>query len=129
MPFGKYKGDDLTDVPAGYLGWLADQDTMAPDLRRAVALELVRRFDPTFNPPPPKGGTYDPHNVFDGGSAGNSNVSFNRKPPLDLRADMREVVEAGYKSVALRRHPDRGGSHEGMARLNRVVEELRRMLA
>jgi hypothetical protein len=26
MPFGKYKGDPMEDVPAGYLNWLWNED-------------------------------------------------------------------------------------------------------
>jgi hypothetical protein len=36
-----------------------------------------------------------------------------------------ELVDIGYRALATRLHPDRGGTKEGMARLNRVREELR----
>lgn len=35
-----------------------------------------------------------------------------------------ELVDIGYKALATRLHPDRGGSKDAMARLNRVREEL-----
>src|SRR5262252_7757014 len=34
------------------------------------------------------------------------------------------LIEIGFKALALKLHPDRGGSREGMARLNRVRDLL-----
>jgi hypothetical protein len=36
-----------------------------------------------------------------------------------------QLIEIGYRALATRLHPDRGGSKEAMARLNRVREELK----
>ena len=36
-----------------------------------------------------------------------------------------ELIDVGFKALATRLHPDRGGSKEAMARLNRVREELK----
>jgi hypothetical protein len=36
-----------------------------------------------------------------------------------------QLVDAGYKALATRLHPDHGGSKEAMARLNRVRDELK----
>jgi hypothetical protein len=41
---------------------------------------------------------------------------------------LEDVTEA-YRRLAFERHPDRGGSDEAMARLNRAVEEARTALA
>jgi Protein of unknown function (DUF3102) len=35
-----------------------------------------------------------------------------------------ELIDVGFKALATRLHPDRGGSKEAMARLNRVRKEL-----
>jgi hypothetical protein len=35
-----------------------------------------------------------------------------------------ELIEIGFKAMAMRLHPDRGGSKDAMRRLNRVREEL-----
>jgi hypothetical protein len=35
-----------------------------------------------------------------------------------------ELIDVGFKALATRLHPDRGGSKEAMARLNRVRDEL-----
>jgi hypothetical protein len=37
-----------------------------------------------------------------------------------------EVVEAAYRALAAKHHPDRGGSHEAMARLNAAIEAARK---
>lgn len=38
IPFGKYKGQALDDVPASYLLWLADQDWVDkfPDIKNYI---------------------------------------------------------------------------------------------
>lgn len=36
-----------------------------------------------------------------------------------------ELIDIGFKALATRLHPDRGGSKEAMARLNRVRDELK----
>jgi hypothetical protein len=39
-----------------------------------------------------------------------------------------EIVNAGYKLMATRLHPDKGGSEDGMRRLNAAREQLRRCI-
>lgn len=36
MPFGKYKGAKMEDVPASYLLWLRDQNCSHPEVRRYI---------------------------------------------------------------------------------------------
>ena len=38
-----------------------------------------------------------------------------------------ELVDLGYRALATRLHPDRGGSKDAMARLNRVRDELKQV--
>ena len=40
MPFGKYKGQKLKDVPAGYLLWLYDNFKCSKDLRAYIQESL-----------------------------------------------------------------------------------------
>ncbi len=42
MPFGKYRDQELADIPTGYLQWLLTRE-LWPDLREAVADELELR--------------------------------------------------------------------------------------
>ena len=37
------------------------------------------------------------------------------------------VIDAGYRALTRKLHPDIGGSHEEMVLLNRIVERLRRI--
>jgi uncharacterized protein (DUF3820 family) len=46
MPFGKYKGARLADIPSDYLEWLiSTAANLRPPLRRAIVMELERRRD------------------------------------------------------------------------------------
>lgn len=45
MPFGKYKGKPIYDVPSAYLCWLIENTDLFPQTRDAVFSELKRRFD------------------------------------------------------------------------------------
>lgn len=40
-----------------------------------------------------------------------------------------ELIDAGYRALATKLHPDRGGSQIAMTRLNRVREELKQIAA
>ena len=40
MPFGKYKGRPLRDIPEDYLAWLLDNCELKPTLRQAVTAAL-----------------------------------------------------------------------------------------
>lgn len=49
-----------------------------------------------------------------------------RKDEVALHQDLAvELVEIGYRALATRLHPDRGGTKDAMARLNRVRDELK----
>jgi hypothetical protein len=59
MPFGKYKGHELTALPDEYLLWLAANIPLRAPLRSEVAEEIVKRdleLPPLFPLPqrPPK---------------------------------------------------------------------------
>jgi hypothetical protein len=46
LPFGKHKGAAISEVPGGYLDWLADPErieTWYPDTRDAIKREVERR--------------------------------------------------------------------------------------
>jgi hypothetical protein len=59
MPFGKHRGTAITEVPGGYLAWLADAERLSTwhaPTRAAIELEVERRaaaVTPTTAPPPP----------------------------------------------------------------------------
>jgi hypothetical protein len=99
MPWGKYAGELLEDIPAGYLAWIYEASSAPPDLRDAVREELGRR------------------------------LSISRRPcrcaaPAQLAAN----VEAWFRSLAKRFHPDRGGSDRDMVVCNEAHEMLKEAL-
>lgn len=90
MPFGKYKGLPLSQLPDDYIEWLIREFRPKEPLMTKLKMELQWRA------PAP--------------------------------ASMLEVVNAGYKTLAMKYHPDKGGTNEQMKSLNNSVECLRRML-
>jgi hypothetical protein len=49
-----------------------------------------------------------------------------RDDEVQLHRDLaEELVDIGYRALATRLHPDRGGSKDAMSRLNRVRDELK----
>ena len=46
IPFGKYKGVGLHEVPVDFLSWLAEQPWLFADLRDGVDEEIERRATP-----------------------------------------------------------------------------------
>jgi hypothetical protein len=51
-----------------------------------------------------------------------------RDQEIDLHRQLAdELIDIGYRALATRLHPDRGGSKDAMARLNRVRDELKQI--
>ena len=100
MPFGKYRGWLLSDLPDGYLQWLRTLSDLREPLRSDCDREWRRRYATYDEPPPPK-----------------------HEEPGALRVAaedstmFRELVETGFRQVALRLHPDHGGRMEDMRQL------------
>lgn len=90
MPFGKYKGCSLSELPDDYIEWLVNKFRPREPLLSGLKMEIRFRYP---------------------------------KP-----ASMLEIINAGYKTLALKYHPDRGGSTERMQSLNNSVEALRKMI-
>jgi hypothetical protein len=111
MPFGKFKGHRLRDLPDAYLGWLHALGTLREPLKMQVEREYQRRIHPRNRPrrPPP--------------SAGPSVLT-----PA-LRAPALVIISRGFRAAALDAHPDRpGGSHEAMLDLQAAKEALERLV-
>jgi len=90
LPFGKYKGHPLTELDDDYLSWLYGlDDGLRQPLRGRVQEEFFRRTRRDAERP--------------GGGNG-------RRPPERTR----ELVEAGFKTLARKHHPDVGGSDAAM---------------
>jgi hypothetical protein len=103
MPFGKHRGKQLSELPAGYLAWLLTLPDLNAWLRQALEQEAVRR------------GMGEYVDESDRGSA------------IAL-VDLRGLIKRWFSELSLRWHPDRGGSHQAMAALNAAHDRLREML-
>jgi hypothetical protein len=106
MPFGKYRGWPLCEVPTSYLAWvLRECSNIHQELREAIEEDLESRKVRTAY------GTRQPRE----GSAG---------PPADWDA----IVRRWYRELALVHHPDRGGSVTAMQIVNDAHERLRKLV-
>lgn len=98
MPFGKYRGEPLSELDTGYLAWLIENVTLREPLLSEVRRELDSR-----------------------GSFGHCDLLTLRISP-DQAALAKEVFNLGFRQAALRHHPDKGGSSDTMKDLNRLRE-------
>jgi Putative quorum-sensing-regulated virulence factor len=102
LPFGKYRGLDVTDAPTQYLQWLADQDWLRNSLRSAIEDELERR----------------------------AGMGSRSGPPVKINTKIADsIIRAGVRAMSKTHHPDLGGDHELMVRINTTADTLRAMIA
>ena len=96
MPFGKHRGEPISDLPSDYLFWLASLPDLRRPLKYAIEAEVNRRLHqaPVVEALPVDG---------------------------DLAI---ALVEAGRRALALKLHPDRGGDTALMARVNDTADKL-----
>lgn len=99
MPFGKYRGVEIAELPDDYLGWLLGLGAeLREPLRTAVMAEWQSRQRPR---------------------------GAMRALPEPVVSAAQEIVTAGYRKLTLERHPDKGGVGEKMTALNLAAEALR----
>lgn len=102
MPFGKYKGWRLCDIPHGYLLWVIDNLTdLSPTLESAICDVLGI------------------HDATDYASAAPNG------PPI---SDAAKLVRSWHHTMTRKYHPDRGGTHEQMLVVNEGAELLKQIL-
>jgi hypothetical protein len=107
MPFGRYRGLYVADLPDDYLRWLQGLDDLRGRLRRAVDAEWrSRRLRADYRDDPSEATL--PFQI----DAGD-------KPLLQ------ELLRSGYRALAAKYHPDVGGDPDTMRRLNALMEKLR----
>src|SRR5687767_2748990 len=91
MPFGRYRGQFVTELPDDYLRWLATLVDLREPLASAISWEAERRRLRA-----PRGAGI----------------------PLVDRTIGEELIGAGVRSLARQHHPDVGGRHETMTAVN-----------
>ncbi len=109
MPFGKFKGLAVEDLPSDYLEWLIDTVDLRGRLRDAVCGEANRRTPPALPPPGPP------------------TVTLRIVP--DQVSLARDVFDLGHRAAARKLHPDVSGSAGDMKLLNALAESVRSQLA
>ena len=102
LRFGKHRGKELSDVPPDYLYWLLNAS-------RTLIVELEEELD-------------EPHSTSGNGT--------HHSTPPNLPPLTKDLVEAGYRTLCKKFHPDlnNGRGHNKMLELNKAMEELRRVL-
>lgn len=94
MPFGKYKGKFITDVPDDYLQWLEPQEFVYTQLRETIRTELEGRGLSSEDSP--------------WSTAATKPFKLNRRDPCPDPALARELIEAGVRTLSIRLRPDEG---------------------
>ena len=107
MPFGKYKGRDVTEVPESYLSWALGHVKLEAGLARAIVaqlgiLALERKRDRLAAE------CYRP-----------IRREFERWVP-----SLRPLIDEWYRDLCRRLHPDHGGDHKAMVAINIAREML-----
>jgi Putative quorum-sensing-regulated virulence factor len=100
MPFGKFKGAPVEDLPSSYLWWLVENIELREPLKSAIEDEVESRSFRSEEPAVPE----------------------------EILAAAGDIVRAGYRILSQRYHPDRGGDLERMKRVNLAAEWLRGQL-
>jgi hypothetical protein len=114
--FGKYKDRDFSELPLDYLCWLSENITQAR-LSRIVEDELQRRQRHYQEEREQREQEWrekmrEQRRKLGGKSKIDSGLAT-------------EIIEAGFKTLAKKFHPDLGGDLKRMQELNSVVEKLR----
>jgi hypothetical protein len=110
MPFGKYKGRAIEDVPETYLRWvLGNCRNIAPALRCAIRTTLADDG----------GGEAYTRGFADGWAA-----ATNSRNALICPDEYRNRLDGWLRRASVRFHPDRGGSAALMKSVSEIHSEL-----
>jgi hypothetical protein len=98
MPFGKYKGNELEDIPDDHLVWVLDNvSDMGMGLRRAI--EACLGLAPTPQSAVP-----------------------------DVAPKIRARIDDCYRQMCRRFHPDHGGTNDQQIVVNECFDAIRKAI-
>ncbi len=106
MPFGRFRNRPVSALPDSYLRWLLTLDTLRPPLHEAVRAEAE----------------------FRGLREGRDDRRVRDAAPLARPELALALIGAGHRTLAVKFHPDHGGSHDEMVAVNEAAAWLRRQL-
>jgi hypothetical protein len=128
MPFGKYKNKRLSKIPTEYLEWCRDKcDTMTDDVRRAVEDELAdREATAKANAAAAAAAAAETAAETAVGTKEAAAPRVVKVSPVGqtLAGETRMV----FRNLALKYHPDRGGTPEAMKALNDFHEAIQELI-
>ncbi len=105
MPWGKFSGYTLDEIPLSYLAWCFEEATLRPPLDDLIREEIATRIGAlTARPALPA-------------------------PPPDVAPAVRVLVKAGFRALTRERHPDVGGTDRAMREAIAAKEWLERVVA
>lgn len=119
MPFGRHKGQELSEVPWDYLEWLESID-LRPHLRAEVEAEKRRRRE--------QSDSWWANWRQRERSKWQQTQQQQQQTQAGPAADVEAAISRWYSEMARKYHPDRGGSHEQMMAINDAADRLRRIL-
>jgi hypothetical protein len=126
MPFGKHRGKKFAKLPTDYLLWLRDSHSgLGAELRQTVEQELSRRPDVPDGdaPPPPKA---KPREEEDEPKEADATPDY---VPLSSQGQtLTSNVRMIYRNLAMKYHPDRGGTAEAMEALNELHDQVQDLI-
>ncbi len=109
MPFGKFKGEPINELPDWYLGWIWNNVKLRNPLHDEIEDELRFRGDLGSHQ-----STQRPAQT----------VTSIRIEPRDAPLVL-QIFERGFRAAAKSSHPDTGGNHGSMVRLNQIAQSIR----
>jgi hypothetical protein len=116
MPFGKYRGCHVDEVPANYLEWAVKQQGLDESLRRCIKDRLRRVACVRVEGPIAWPRDWD-------------RLAAEWRAFKDAyHRTARESLTAAYRETAERYRPDRGGSPEAMAAVNELHDRFHELI-